>query len=212
VAAGECFALVGVNGAGKTTLIKSWLGLTQASRGSLAIFGVDASKLEARQQLAYMPERFAPHGWLKTKDYIQLVLSLHNEPWDEALTIQTLTDMGLDAGVLKLAMRECSKGMSQKIGLAAAFLSKRELLILDEPMSGLDPISRVQVKGLIRRMKEQGRTVFMCTHALGDVGELADRLAVMHGGQIKFLGTVPEWLAKHNTDNLEQAYLATVQG
>jgi ABC-type multidrug transport system ATPase subunit len=69
----------------------------------------------------------------------------------------------------------------------------------------------VQVKGLIRRMKEQGRTVFMCTHALGDVGELADRLAVMHGGEIRFVGTVPEWLTKHNTDNLEQAYLATVQ-
>lgn len=212
VTAGECFALVGVNGAGKTTLIKSWLGLTPIATGSLSIFGVPASQLEARNRMAYMPERFAPHGWLKTRDYIQLVLSLHGEAWHEADAVQTLQDMGLDAGVLKLAMRECSKGMSQKIGLAAAFLSKRELLILDEPMSGLDPISRVQVKGLIRRMKEQGRTVFMCTHALGDVGELADRVAVMHGGQIKFLGTVPEWLEKHNTDNLEQAYLATVQG
>jgi ABC-2 type transport system ATP-binding protein len=212
VLAGECFALVGVNGAGKTTLIKSWLGLTPIVKGSLSIFDVPASQLEARRRMAYMPERFAPHGWLKTRDYIQLVLSLHNEPWDEALAIQTLQEIGLEASVLKLAMRECSKGMSQKIGLAAAFLSKRELLILDEPMSGLDPISRVQVKALIRRMKAQGRTVFMCTHALGDVGELADRLAVMHGGQIKFLGTVPEWLAQHNTDNLEQAYLATVQG
>ncbi|MDI9334865.1 MAG: ABC transporter ATP-binding protein [Cytophagales bacterium] len=212
VAAGECFALVGVNGAGKTTLIKSWLNLTQVSRGSLAIFGVDATTLEARTQLAYMPERFAPHGWLKTRDYIQLVLSLHGVAWSEADAVQTLSDMGLQAGVLKLAMRECSKGMSQKIGLAAAFLSKRELLILDEPMSGLDPISRVQVKGLIRRMRELGRTVFMCTHALGDVGELADRLAVMHGGEIRFVGTVPEWLAAHNTDNLELAYLATVQG
>jgi ABC-2 type transport system ATP-binding protein len=208
----ECFALVGVNGAGKTTLIKSWLGLTAIAKGALSIFGVPASQLEARTRMAYMPERFAPHGWLKTKDYIQLVLSLHGEAWNEAEAVQTLLDMGLQASVLKLAMRECSKGMSQKIGLAAAFLSKRELLILDEPMSGLDPISRVQVKDLIRRMKAQGRTVFMCTHALGDVGELADRLAVMHGGQIKFIGTVPEWLAKHSTDNLEQAYLATVQG
>jgi ABC-2 type transport system ATP-binding protein len=210
VTAGECFALVGVNGAGKTTLIKSWLNLTM-SKGSLAIFGVDATTLEARQRMAYMPERFAPHGWLKTKDYIQLVLSLHGVAWNEGATVQTLSDMGLQASVLKLAMRECSKGMSQKIGLAAAFLSGRELLILDEPMSGLDPISRVQVKGLIRKMKEQGRTVFMCTHALGDVGELADRLAVMHGGEIRFVGTVAEWLSKYNTDNLEQAYLATVQ-
>ncbi len=211
VQAGECFALVGVNGAGKTTLIKSWLNLTQANRGALSIFGVDAKTLKARQRMAYMPERFAPHGWLKTRDYINLVLSLHGVKWDEVAAVQTLRDMGLQENVLKLAMRECSKGMSQKIGLAAAFLSNRELLILDEPMSGLDPISRVQVKGLIRRMKEQGRTVFMCTHALGDVGELADRLAVMHGGGIRFIGTVQEWLSTYNTDDLEQAYLATVQ-
>ena len=210
VSAGECFALVGVNGAGKTTLIKSWLNLTTVNKGSLAIFAVDARVLEARQRMAYMPERFAPHGWLTTKDYIQLVLSLHGVTWDQPAAVQTLLDMGLQAGVLKLAMRECSKGMSQKIGLAAAFLSGRELLILDEPMSGLDPISRVQVKGLIRKLKAQGRTVFMCTHALGDVGELADRVGVMHGGEIRFVGTVPEWLAKYNTDNLEQAYLATV--
>lgn len=208
----ECFALVGVNGAGKTTLIKSWLGLTPVFNGELSIFGVSTAQREARSRMAYMPERFAPHGWLKTKDYIQLVLSLHGQAWDEVAALQILSEIGLDANVLKLAMRECSKGMSQKIGLAAAFLSKRELLILDEPMSGLDPISRVQVKELIRRMKQMGRTVFMCTHALGDVGELADRVAVMHAGQIKFLGTVPEWLQKHNTDNLEQAYLATVQG
>jgi ABC-2 type transport system ATP-binding protein len=208
----ECFALVGVNGAGKTTLIKSWLGLTPVLKGELSIFGVSAAQREARSRMAYMPERFAPHGWLKTKDYIQLVLSLHGQAWDEAAALHILSEIGLDANVLKLAMRECSKGMSQKIGLAAAFLSKRELLILDEPMSGLDPISRVQVKELIRRMKQMGRTVFMCTHALGDVGELADRVAVMHAGQIKFLGTVSEWLQKHNTDNLEQAYLATVLG
>jgi ABC-2 type transport system ATP-binding protein len=186
------------------------LNLTQVNGGSLAIFGVSAAEIEARKRMAYMPERFAPHGWLKTRDYIQLVLSLHAVAWNEASTIEILSDMGLQADVLKLAMRECSKGMSQKIGLAAAFLSQRELLILDEPMSGLDPISRVQVKNLIRRMKDQGRTVFMCTHALGDVGELADRLAVMHGGQIRFIGTVADWLAKYNTDNLEQAYLATV--
>ena len=124
---GESFALVGVNGAGKTTLIKSWLNLTNVSKGSLAIFGVDATLLEARQRMAYMPERFAPHGWLKTKDYIQLVLSLHGQTWDEASAVQTLQDMGLQAGVLKLAMRECSKGMSQKIGLAAAFSASEAL-------------------------------------------------------------------------------------
>jgi ABC-type multidrug transport system ATPase subunit len=212
VSASECFALVGVNGAGKTTLIKSLLGLTATSKGSLCMFGVPASQIASRQRMAYLPERFAPHGWLKTQDYIQLVLSLHGQTWNEAEAVEILQDMGLERGVLKLAMRECSKGMSQKIGLAAAFLSGRELLILDEPMSGLDPISRVQVKGLIRRMKEQGRTVLMCTHALGDVGELADRVAVMHGGKIKFLGTVTDWLSAHNTDNLEQAYLSTVQG
>ncbi len=211
VPAQTCFALVGVNGAGKTTLIKSWLNLTQVNKGSLSIFGIDSKKLEARERMTYMPERFAPHGWLKAKDYIQLVLSLHSAAWDEAATIEILQIMGLQADVLKLAMRECSKGMSQKIGLAAAFLSRRELLILDEPMSGLDPISRVQVKNLIRRMKTEGRTVFMCTHALGDVGELADQVAVMHGGEIRFTGAVSGWLTKHNTDNLEQAYLATVQ-
>jgi ABC-type multidrug transport system ATPase subunit len=123
VQATECFALVGVNGAGKTTLIKSWLNLTTVSKGSLAIFGVDATTLEARQRMAYMPERFAPHGWLKTRDYIQLVLSLHGVAWDEAAAVQTLQDMGLQSGVLKLAMRECSKGMSQKIGLAAAWMN-----------------------------------------------------------------------------------------
>ena len=210
VAAGGCFALVGINGAGKTTLIKSWLNLTHANSGTLNIFGVSSITTEARQRMAYLPERFAPHGWLKTKDYIQLVLRLHHEPWDEGMTVKVLASIGLEAGVLKLAMRECSKGMSQKVGLAAAILSNRELLILDEPMSGLDPISRVQVKNVLRELKAAGRTIFMCTHALGDVGELADRLAVMHGGQIKFEGTVSEWLAAYSTQDLEEAYLLTV--
>lgn len=212
VPSNQCFALVGANGAGKSTLIKSWLHLTSPSRGTLSIFGQDASLKSARERVAYLPEQFAPQDWLQVRDYLRVVLNLHQLRWDEGIALEGLLVLGLEPDVLRRRMEQCSKGMRQKVGLIAAWLSQRELLILDEPMSGLDPIARVQTKRLIQSMKAQGRTIFMSTHALEDVGALADQVAVMHGGKVCFNGTVFEWLTRYRTDNLEQAYLSTVQG
>ncbi|MEN9479888.1 MAG: hypothetical protein RLZZ298_1283 [Pseudomonadota bacterium] len=210
VNAGECFALLGVNGAGKTTLIKCLLGLSRESRGELSILEQSTHRPWTRNHLAYLPERFAPPPWLTVNDYLKLAANLYAQDWQRPQIIEKLGQLGMKPGTLDLPLRECSKGMTQKTGLTAALLSGRPLLVLDEPMSGLDPFSRTQVKQQLNELKKEQRTVVMCTHSLADVQEMADRLALLHEGQLRFLGTPAEWLAATATQSLEQAFLSSI--
>lgn len=136
-------------------------------------------------------------------------------PWAAQLEIFIRANTGdLDGAkpnALKLPFHECSKGMVQKTGLIGALLSGRDLLILDEPMSGLDPFSRSQVKGQLKALKSQERTLLMCTHSLTDVEEFADRLAVLHDGRLRFIGTPEAWLISTRTESLEDAFLASIR-
>jgi ABC-2 type transport system ATP-binding protein len=207
---GECFALLGVNGAGKTTLIKCLLGLSRESQGELSILEQSTHRPWTRNQLAYLPERFAPPPWLTVNDYLKLAANLYAQDWKKAQKTGKLGELGMKAGTLDLPLRECSKGMIQKTGLTAALLSGRPLLVLDEPMSGLDPFSRTQVKQQLNALKAEQRTVVMCTHSLADVAEMADRLALLHEGQLRFIGTPAEWLAATATQSLEQAFLTSI--
>jgi ABC-type multidrug transport system ATPase subunit len=211
VPTGACYALMGVNGAGKTTLIKCLLGLAKQSTGQIHILSQDAAMASTREGLSYLPERFAPPPWLKVRDYLNLIQNLGQNKHGLSEQTAMLATLDMEASTLALTVKECSKGMVQKTGLAGVFLSSAKVLILDEPMSGLDPLSRIQVKMLIKLALAQNRTVLMCTHSLADVQELADHIAVLHKGCLKFAGTLQQWRDVHKTDNLEQAYLATVQ-
>ena len=207
VHAGEFFGLVGVNGAGKTTLIKSLLDFCDIDSGSVEIFGIDHRQSQARARLAYLPERFLPPYYLTGRDFLQFMARLHRVAMDEAQMMQMLATLDLDVSALAKPVRDYSKGMAQKLGLAACFLSGKDLLVLDEPMSGLDPKARALLKTYLQQLRAQGKTLFFSTHMLHDVEALCDRIAILHGGNVRFVGSPQECCAQFGAENLEQAYL-----
>lgn len=204
---GEFFGLVGVNGAGKTTLIKSLLDFCEINSGSVEIFGTDHRQAQARGRLAYLPERFLPPYYLTGRDFLQFMARLHRVAVDEAQAARMLATLDLDASALSKPVRDYSKGMAQKLGLAACFLSGKDLLVLDEPMSGLDPKARALLKKYLQQLKEQGKTLFFSTHMLHDVEALCDRIAILHGGKMRFTGSPQQCCEQFGAGNLEQAYL-----
>lgn len=208
---GAAFALAGVNGAGKSTLMKCLLDLTAADSGTIALFGVDSRKPTARQGLGFLPERFNPPHYLKARDYLRLHLDLAVVPWDQASVDDLLSELDLDQKSIETPVRQLSKGMAQKLGLAAIFLCKPRLVVLDEPMSGLDPKARACVKRVLKRVNQAGTTIFFTSHALADVEELCDQLAVIDAGQLKFCGAPTALLAQQHTESLEAAFLSVIQ-
>jgi len=207
VRAGECFGLVGVNGAGKTTLIKSLLDFCAIDGGEIALFGIPHRKTASRQALAFLPERFTPPYYLTGRDFLAYLLKLHGRAFAAGDAVAMLEALDLDPAALGRPVRAYSKGMAQKLGLAACFLSGKRLLILDEPVSGLDPKARALVKRHLLRLKAAGHTLFFSTHALPDVEELCDRMAILHGGEIRFVGSPAECRDRFESATLEQAFL-----
>lgn len=206
----EFFGLVGMNGAGKTTLIKCLLDFCAFDSGSIDIFGVSNQKNQARQVLSFLPERLIPPYYLTGTDFIKYMLSLQNIPYNQLETEQALLELDLDLSALTKPVRSYSKGMTQKLGLTACFLAKKELYILDEPMSGLDPKARALLRQRLMKLKESGGTLFFSSHALADVEGLCDRMAILHEGQLRFVGTPSECKKQFDADNLEQAYMRCI--
>jgi ABC-2 type transport system ATP-binding protein len=207
---GECFGLVGVNGAGKTTLLKCLLDFCNLSAGKISIFGNPHHLTASRQRLAFLPERFNPPYYLTGEDFIRYVLDMQSTRYERSEAEHMLRSFDLDVSALKLPVRAYSKGMTQKLGLAACLLSHKDLYILDEPASGLDPKAHALLKARLQELKRRSCTVFFTSHALADVAELCDRMAVIHDGSLRFAGT-PSALCEHyNGDNLEQAFLSCI--
>ena len=200
----------GVNGAGKTTLLKCLLDFCNISGGSIEIFGTPHHLTAARKRLAFLPERFNPPYYLTGEDFIRYVLDMQSTPYDGAATGRMLRAFDLDLAALKLPVRAYSKGMTQKLGLAACLLSRKDLYILDEPASGLDPKAHALLKARLREMKRDARTVFFTSHALADVAEICDRVAVIHAGTLRFAGTPAQLCAQYASGNLEQAFLRCI--
>ena len=197
---GEIFGLVGLNGVGKTTLIKTILGLREKLGGDIDIAGQD--------QLSYLPERFDPPWFLSGYDFIRFSLSLYKKEITKDQAKKEVERVSLNPDFLEHRVNTYSKGMRQKLGLLATFLTGAPVLILDEPMSGLDPKARQDVKKIILETKAEGRSVFMCSHILADVSELCDRVAVFHDKSIIFNGSPKELKAKGGDDSLEKAFLS----
>jgi len=207
IQSGEFFGLVGVNGAGKTTLIKCLLDFSEPDGGSIEIFGISNRLSRARSQLAFVPERFAPPYYLTGRNFLDYMLKLRGQVYEQDRVESVLQALDLDLDVLARPVRAYSKGMTQKLGLAASFLSGRALYVLDEPMSGLDPKVRALLKRYLQGMKEEGRTLFFSSHTLADVEEICDRMAILHQGELRFVGTPLELCQHFNAANLEQAFL-----
>lgn len=211
VSGGECFGLVGENGAGKTTLLKCLLDFCETDSGEIHIQGMLHNAPHARAPLAFLPERFVPPYYLTGRDFLRYMLALQNQVYQDEIAIPMLTALDLDKSALTKPVRAFSKGMTQKLGLAASLLSGKMICVLDEPASGLDPKARALLKQKLQRMKEAGRTVFLTSHALADVAELCDRMAVLHQGRLQFAGTPAELCARTGNNDLERAFLQCIE-
>lgn len=207
---GELFGLVGVNGAGKTTLIKCLLDFASADSGSISVFGRPHVQTAARRELAFLPERFLPPYYLTGRDFLRYMLTLHQSTYSIERTRAMFESLDLDLRALELSVRSFSKGMTQKLGLAACLLSDKRLYVFDEPTSGLDPKARALLKRQLLALRTAGRTLFLTSHLLADVEQLCDRMAVLHGGVVRYVGAPTELLSRHDTDDMEQAFLRCI--
>jgi ABC-2 type transport system ATP-binding protein len=211
LAAGEALGLVGANGAGKTTLIKCVLDLCGYHAGEIEIFGTPARLPRSRARLAYVPERFVPPHHLRCGEFLELMQRLAGTRYDAARAARLLDELELDAGVLRMPVRELSKGMTQKLGLAACLLAERDLYVLDEPMSGLDPAARVAVKSVLRRLAAEGRTLLLTSHVLVDVEELCSAMAVLERGRMLYRGATSALCGRYAEKSLERAYMRCIR-
>jgi len=209
VAPGEIFGLIGLNGVGKTTLIKTILDLAQAASGAVAIFGVDSRQPASRKAIAYLPEHLQPNRNLKGREFIDFSLAYFGVKLRDIE--QQAAGLALDPAALGRRMSTYSKGMVQKAGLLATLLSERPLLILDEPMTGLDPRARILLKERLLAYRDNGGAVFFSSHILSDIDEICDRVGVIHDGRIVFSGTPEEMRQRFGAANLERAFLAAVE-
>ncbi|TWT40262.1 ABC transporter ATP-binding protein [Botrimarina hoheduenensis] len=212
---GELFALLGHNGAGKTTTIKMLVGLLRPGRGSIAIDGFDVARTprEAAQRVGYVPDEPHLYDKLSGREFLSFVANMHGlraGTADAALAAQ-IERFGLGSFVDQLT-ESYSHGMKQRTVFAAAMLHDPRVLVVDEPLVGLDPHSIRLVKDLLKAHSQRGATVFMSTHTLTAAEELADRIGVMHRGELIFLGTLEELREQRHVvgGSLESLYLSLV--
>ena len=211
VAPGAAMGLAGANGAGKTTFIKCALDLCAPDAGRVEIFGIDGRQAAARARLAYVPERFVPPHYLLGREFLAMTLELGGAGYERASAEALATELELDPQALERPVRQLSKGMTQKLGLAACFLLPRDLYVLDEPMSGLDPAGRVAVKSVMARLNRNGSALIFTTHVLADVEELCSSLTVLERGTVRFCGAPSALRRRFGEDSLERAFLRCIR-
>jgi ABC-2 type transport system ATP-binding protein len=203
VRAGTIFGFLGPNGAGKTTTIKVLMGLIAATGGSAKLFGKDVSRSEARERLGFLPENPYVYPYLTPREFVRMCGRLSGL---SARACRDRCEQVLDrVGILYAADRSVgrlSKGMLQRAGLAAALIADPELLVLDEPMSGLDPVGRKEVRDLILAERTDGRTIFFSTHILSDVELMCDEVAILRQGKVVVRGPLSE-LLKSDTKRVD---------
>lgn len=207
---GHTYGLIGLNGVGKTTLIKIALGLKLAQKGEVRVFGKKSSEASVRYDISYLPERFDPPWFLRGGEFVQFAASLYGRKVSFESMEAACEKLALDPKVLKNKVQTYSKGMRQKLGLIATVLTDSQVLILDEPMSGLDPLARSLVKNLLRSVKDEGRTIILSSHILADMDEICDCVTVIDSSQVQFTGTPDEMKAQTNERYLEKSFLKII--
>jgi len=206
---GETFGLLGPNGAGKTTLLKTLLGIVRPTGGKGRLLGAPLGDRAVRQRVGFLPENPYFYDYLTGWEMLQLTAGLFQIPRSlQRQRIPELLDrVGLaQSAARKKQLRQYSKGMLQRVGMAQALINDPELVFLDEPMSGLDPLGRYQIREIILSLKAQGKTVFFNSHILSDVEMICDRMAILAQGELICIGSLQELLGTPN------AYSVKVKG
>jgi ABC-2 type transport system ATP-binding protein len=193
---GEVFGLLGPNGSGKSTTIKLLLGLIFPTSGSASVLGKPAGSTEINARIGFLPEESYLYRFLNGEEILRFYGRLFRMPRKELnRRVPELLDIvGLDAKARKRKLREYSKGMARRIGLAQALINNPDLILLDEPTTGLDPIGTREMKDLILSLKAQGKTVLLCSHLLADVQDVCDRITILFRGKMQKLGDVSQLL------------------
>jgi ABC-2 type transport system ATP-binding protein len=194
---GEVFGLLGPNGSGKSTTIKMLLGLLYPTKGVIEVFGRSPRDVKSKERIGYLPEESYLYRYLDSRETLQFFGNLFSLPRkDRDERSEQLLDMVGLSGASSRAVGEFSKGMQRRIGLAQALINDPDLVILDEPTAGLDPIGCREVKDLITALARRGKTVILSSHLLSDVEDVCDRVVIYYGGRIQAMGTLKELLAK----------------
>jgi ABC-2 type transport system ATP-binding protein len=192
---GEIFGLLGPNGSGKTTTIKLLLGLLFPTEGEALIFGEPTTDVAKNERIGYLPEESYLYKFLNAEETLHFYGRLFKmAPRERAKRVDRLIDLVGLSGAKHRQLREYSKGMQRRIGLAQALINDPELILLDEPTSGLDPIGTAEMKNLIRDLQKQGKTIVLSGHLLADMQDICDRIAILHRGELKEIGQVSELL------------------
>ena len=191
---GEIFGFLGANGAGKTTTLKLLMRLIYPTSGSARILGHDIAEVAMHNRIGYLPENPYFYDYLTAREFLNYCAELfgYARSEREKRSGQMLRRVRLDEKSWDTQLRKFSKGMLQRVGLAQALINDPEIVFLDEPMSGLDPVGRREVRDLIASLRQEGKTVFMCSHILSDIEVLCDRVAILKRGRLAHVGQVDE--------------------
>ena len=207
---GEIMGFLGTNGAGKTTTIKMLLGLIKPSAGTVSVMGGDPSDPGVRAKIGYMPEIAYYYPYLNARELLAFYGGICGM---DAKTVKARTDELLAAVDLsdaaKRPLKTYSKGMLQRAGIAQALLNDPDLLVLDEPFTGLDPLARIHFRELMRSLRDKGKSIFFSSHELGETELLCDKVAIMKKGKCVYQGPVKD-LAGDGEGNLERLFLKTL--
>jgi ABC-2 type transport system ATP-binding protein len=202
---GEVFGLLGPNGSGKSTTIKLLLGLIFPTRGRAFVLGHPAGATAINERVGFLPEESYLYRFLNGEETLYFYGRLFRIGRRELKRrVPELLDIvGLDAKARKRKLREYSKGMARRIGLAQALINNPDLILLDEPTTGLDPIGTREMKDLILSLKQQGKTVLLCSHLLADVQDVCDRITILFRGQMQTLGEVRQLLQVRDVTQIQ---------
>jgi len=202
---GEIFGFLGANGAGKTTTLKLLMRLTFPTEGTARILGSDINNVSMHQHIGYLPENPYFYDYLTAREFLEYCAQLFGFPsvTRRERATDLLSSVHLEEKAWNTQLRKFSKGMLQRVGLAQALINDPEVVFLDEPMSGLDPIGRREVRDLIASLRQTGKTVFMCSHILSDIEVLCDRVAILNKGKLAHIGRLNELRGQEGKANLE---------
>jgi ABC-2 type transport system ATP-binding protein len=207
---GEIFGFLGANGAGKTTTLKLLMRLIFPTSGTARILDRDLQDVRMHERIGYLPENPYFYDYLTAREFLQYCAEIFGFPAAERKQRANalLARVKLDERRWDTQLRKFSKGMLQRVGLAQSLINDPEIVFLDEPMSGLDPIGRREVRDLIAALRQEGKTVFMCTHILSDIEVLCDRIGIMRGGKLSYVGHLDELQQKSGEETIFEVVVA----